>query len=529
MTIDRITLKGLLPVRRLLLVHVLFVILSGSCALGGGVTGSSPRHQTAGIPSPAGIYVLDDASNEKPTAGLYAPGLFTSSAYKNDITGHALFVPIAKILPVITTWGQFNWDWRFLDTLLQFVSSNKKRFSIELESGFQSSDTYLQSLPAGFLATAGVNSAPLFDVWTTGGGAGRCISAYILLPWVPKVQQFWSAAAIALSAHLKAAGAYDSLTLVHIPGLSVYDEEIRLPTGIPRPTTADTLPCADGRHAYPAVIDDADTGKWRTLGYSDTATVNGFTVIAKAFADAFPDRVLGLSLFPPAQKGIDFPNLTGDSAGSVAAQIVKAVSAIAPGRVQVQADNLDGNYSEAEVRGLATLNSDLVGWQSNKHGGSGAGCNGGAAGSCGQDGPVSLYFQLLQNGSVTGGEYMEVWSADVVSFPQSFAAARSSGFYSLTGISVAAPVLPAGFELRQNYPNPFNPSTSISYGISRGGFVTLSVYDILGREVATLVNGYEQPGVYTVGFDASALSSGVYSYRIQAGGFSRARAMVLLK
>ncbi|HEX7574635.1 MAG TPA: hypothetical protein VF514_16230 [Bacteroidota bacterium] len=58
-------------------------------------------------------------------------------------------------------------------------------------------------------------------------------------------------------------------------------------------------------------------------------------------------------------------------------------------------------------------------------------------------GPTSLYFQLLQNGSVTGGEYVEVWSADVVSFPQSFAAARSAGFYSVTGISVPDPVLPA--------------------------------------------------------------------------------------
>jgi hypothetical protein len=65
--------------------------------------------------------------------------------------------------------------------------------------------------------------------------------------------------------------------------------------------------------------------------------------------------------------------------------------------------------------------------------------------------------------------------------------------------------------------------------ISRSGFVTLKVYDILRREVATLVNGNRQTDVHTVRFDASALSSGVYSYRLQAGSFSRARTMLLLK
>jgi hypothetical protein len=70
---------------------------------------------------------------------------------------------------------------------------------------------------------------------------------------------------------------------------------------------------------------------------------------------------------------------------------------------------------------------------------------------------------------------------------------------------------------------------NVSYVISGSGFVTLKVYDILGREVATLVNGNRQPGVHTVRFDASALSSGVYSYRLQAGSFSRARTMLLLK
>jgi len=383
----------------------------------------------AKVPITSGIYVLNDPSNEAPAATAYAAGLATSEAYLSDVTGHAVFVPIAKILPAVTTWGQFNWSWGYLDTLVQAALSHQKKFSIELETGYQSGSTYLQSLPSGFAAACGAGCAPLFDVWTTGGAADRCISAYVLLPWVPNVQAFWGAAATALAAHLQATGAYASLTLVHVPGLSVYDEEIRLPTGRPSPTTADTLPCPDGRPAYPTVLTDADTAAWRAHGYSDTAVVNGFAAIAGAFARAFPDRFLGLSLFNPSTTGIDFPNLTGDAPGTVASGIVQAVSRLAPGRVQVQADFLDTQAILPEVTTLASQNADSVGWQSNKHGGTGAGCNGGGAGTCGPDGAASPYYMLLQEGSLNRGEYVEVWSADVVAYPLSLDAAKTAGLY----------------------------------------------------------------------------------------------------
>jgi len=483
------------------------------------------------IPTPSGIYVVNDASNLRATSTAYATGLTSSPAYLNDVTGHAIFVPIAKILPSITTWGQFNWNWSYLDTLVQIAVSHGKKFSIELETGYHTSSTYLQSLPAGFLAAVGANSAPLFDVWTTGGGAGRGISAYIPLPWVPRIQEFWAAAAHALSSHLQQTGTYGSLMLVHVPGLSVYDEEIRLPTGFPRPTTADTVRCPDGRPAYPAVIDDATNARWQSLGYSDSAVVSGFKEIVAAFADAFPDRVLDLSLFPPGQKGIDFPNLTADSVGYVASQIVKEASAIAPGRVQIQADNLDGNYAESEVMSFASRFSDFVGWQSNKHGGAGAGCDGGITGSCNPDGPAGPYFRLLKNAWQTGGEYLEVWSADVVNYPQSFAAAKSAGFFTLTGVDMAASAAPYRYQLQQNYPNPFNPSTTIGFGVSGPGSspVRLIVFDLLGREVAVLVNEKKEPGSYTVTWNARGMASGVYFYRLQAGEFVQTYKLVLLR
>jgi len=89
--------------------------------------------------------------------------------------------------------------------------------------------------------------------------------------------------------------------------------------------------------------------------------------------------------------------------------------------------------------------------------------------------------------------------------------------------------LPTAFALHQNYPNPFNPSTTIQYDLPKSGMVRLSVYDVLGREVRILVDEYQDVGRYTVRFDASNLSSGVYFYRLIAGEFVAVKKFQLLK
>jgi hypothetical protein len=85
------------------------------------------------------------------------------------------------------------------------------------------------------------------------------------------------------------------------------------------------------------------------------------------------------------------------------------------------------------------------------------------------------------------------------------------------------------YALEQNYPNPFNPTTTIKYQIPTSGNVTIKVYDILGNEVAMLVEGYVETGKYEVEFDASSLASGVYIYRLNVNDYVNVKKMVLLK
>jgi len=103
------------------------------------------------------------------------------------------------------------------------------------------------------------------------------------------------------------------------------------------------------------------------------------------------------------------------------------------------------------------------------------------------------------------------------------------GIYSPSNVEESNNLFPLKFNLEQNYPNPFNPTTIINYQIPKRGLVVLKVYDILGREVTTLVNEEKQAGSYEVEFNGSSFSSGVYFYRIEAGSFSDTKKLLLLK
>jgi hypothetical protein len=89
--------------------------------------------------------------------------------------------------------------------------------------------------------------------------------------------------------------------------------------------------------------------------------------------------------------------------------------------------------------------------------------------------------------------------------------------------------VPNQFSLSQNYPNPFNPATNLRFTVPEARFVSLKIYDLLGKEVATFVSESLNPGSYSVQWDAARYPSGIYFYRLSAGGFTATKRMLLLK
>ncbi|MGB3017828.1 MAG: T9SS type A sorting domain-containing protein [Ignavibacteria bacterium] len=111
-----------------------------------------------------------------------------------------------------------------------------------------------------------------------------------------------------------------------------------------------------------------------------------------------------------------------------------------------------------------------------------------------------------------------------------FAESKDQSNYALENIGTEENSGPTeDYRLYQNFPNPFNPATIISYKLNNDGYVSLSVYNLVGQEVATLVNEFQKAGVYSKQFDASNLSAGVYLYKIQVNGYTSVKRMTLIK
>ena len=117
----------------------------------------------------------------------------------------------------------------------------------------------------------------------------------------------------------------------------------------------------------------------------------------------------------------------------------------------------------------------------------------------------------------------------ITSFDSVFAISEPFSIKSVSGLEQVNNNIPSEFNLFQNYPNPFNPSTIIKYTIPNSGKVLIKVYDVLGREIKTLVNKYKDAGAYEIEFDASYLTSGIYFYKITSGNNSKTRKMILMR
>jgi hypothetical protein len=143
----------------------------------------------------------------------------------------------------------------------------------------------------------------------------------------------------------------------------------------------------------------------------------------------------------------------------------------------------------------------------------------------------------------TGLTVTDVYALAINSSGQLFAGTNGGGVFrsvATTPVEEHADDLPTSYSLEQNYPNPFNPSTAISFQLSAVSLVKLEVFDVLGRKVATLVDGLQPAGSYTVRWDAANQSSGVYIYRLKArpidggshardGEFVQSRKMILVR
>ena len=342
-----------------------------------------------------GIYMMSNYGYRGGAfAAPFAPGAIPAPS---QIAGLALYVPLAQILPAYPADGaSFVWDWAYLDALI--ADANGKPFSLALVVGFQA------PLPAGF-DEACPGCAATFHTWQAVDST--CVVSAVPLVWNTQVQALWSAAAGAIAQHLTTMGAYAQLTLVHLPGLSAFDEELRMPASTPAPADPSVCP----------VVADTTEARYQSLGYiSGPAVRSAWLDVASAWGAAFPDKMMGASLFPPTLP--DFPSWVNPTQGAYANSLVSALAAMFPGRLQIQADMAGSvgfapsGYLLPEAENFARTFGTPLGWQTMQPG----------ATFVTDDNPSSptSYYALLQ--AMALAPYVEVWSFDVVSYPNSIVA-----------------------------------------------------------------------------------------------------------
>jgi len=145
-----------------------------------------------------------------------------------------------------------------------------------------------------------------------------------------------------------------------------------------------------------------------------------------------------------------------------------------------------------------------------------------------REGNVDTDTTLLIRNLPQGTYYWSVQTIDNTYAGSSFATEKSFTIEPLE-VRPNVNIIPNRFQLNQNHPNPFNPTTHFEYALPSAGYVTLKIFNILGQEVATLINEFQDAGFKSVTFDGSQLSSGIYFYRIWAGTFTDIKKMVLIK
>ncbi len=142
---------------------------------------------------------------------------------------------------------------------------------------------------------------------------------------------------------------------------------------------------------------------------------------------------------------------------------------------------------------------------------------------------INRYYRMnITTPKYVGGYFWWYYKQDCVPYTNPLWSIMNSAFGVFTGVGTNNEV-PTEAYLSNNYPNPFNPSTRIEYAIPKNSFVTLKIYDNLGREISTLVNEMKSAGKYSIDFNANNLAAGVYFYKITSDNFTNVKKMILVK
>ncbi len=157
----------------------------------------------------------------------------------------------------------------------------------------------------------------------------------------------------------------------------------------------------------------------------------------------------------------------------------------------------------------------------------------GANGVISQSSDGGLTWSIMSSSGSAGVKHLDLVYDSLSTLLHAYAICSDQSILQLVtniiGIDPTGTNVPAKYSLQQNYPNPFNPSTNIKYALPKSSYVTLKIYDMLGRVVKTVVNSYQNTGSYIDHVDVSGLASGIYFYTIMAGDFTETKKMVLIK
>ena len=482
--------------------------------------------------------------------GLYV-GSNDVATDSSESLAAALKVPGVDGLLLIIGWNEIEpskggYRWDALDQWMHRADSLGRNVTLSIRAGTKTPSWLFQPAPSG----VGVKKLG-FSIARKSGAKGACEPDTIAAPWDTAFQAQWDSMLASLAAHLKSVGSYGTLTTLRLTGINRDTDELHLPAETAQSTGLDC-------------VSNAIT-IWQDAGYRPSRLLQGWDAITSSFQKHFPDKYFSVAIiavtspFPPiAEDGSAF-TVTNHESLSVSQNLplLTLASQKFPGHLVIQNNTLYVTEpAQPQTIHAAQSLGTMIAFQTNED----LPPNNDKRAACGARGDTTActavtYLELLERGifplgkdSTMRAQYIEVFAANATAFPDDILLAHAELLApNQTTVQLSDPTIPSSFEVRQNYPNPFNPTTVISYSVpsqmgrdlvpttGRDGQlpvfspVRLVVYDLLGREVAVLVNERKAPGSYSVEFNADGLASGTYIYRLTAGSFRQSRRMLLLK